>query len=385
MTLLNISGLSHHYAHGGFNGKHQHQAVLNNVSLTLKSGETVALLGRSGCGKSTLARLLVGLESPAQGNISWRGEPLAKLNRAQRKAFRRDIQMVFQDSISAVNPRKTVREILREPMRHLLSLKKSEQLARASEMLKAVDLDDSVLDKRPPQLSGGQLQRVCLARALAVEPKLLILDEAVSNLDLVLQAGVIRLLKKLQQQFGTACLFITHDLRLVERFCQRVMVMDNGQIVETRGITRIPRAPSHHRKGLTQMQRVTITLDDDLLETLDSLSQRRGYNNRSEAIRDILRSALAQEATQQHGTQGFAVLSYVYEHEKRDLASRIVSTQHHHHDLSVATLHVHINHDDCLEIAVLKGDMGDVQHFADDVIAQRGVRHGHLQCLPKED
>ena len=195
MTLLNISGLSHHYAHGGFNGKHQHQAVLNNVSLTLKSGETVALLGRSGCGKSTLARLLVGLESPAQGNISWRGEPLAKLNRAQRKAFRRDIQMVFQDSISAVNPRKTVREILREPMRHLLSLKKSEQLARASEMLKAVDLDDSVLDKRPPQLSGGQLQRVCLARALAVEPKLLILDEAVSNLDLVLQAGVIRLLK----------------------------------------------------------------------------------------------------------------------------------------------------------------------------------------------
>ncbi|STF42101.1 nickel responsive regulator [Escherichia coli] len=106
------------------------------------------------------------------------------------------------------------------------------------------------------------------------------------------------------------------------------------------------------------------------------LSQRRGYNNRSEAIRDILRSALAQEATQQHGTQGFAVLSYVYEHEKRDLASRIVSTQHHHHDLSVATLHVHINHDDCLEIAVLKGDMGDVQHFADDVIgpARRAAR-----------
>lgn len=103
------------------------------------------------------------------------------------------------------------------------------------------------------------------------------------------------------------------------------------------------------------MQRVTITLDDDLLETLDSLSQRRGYNNRSEAIRDILRGALSRESTQEHGTCGFAVLSYVYEHEKRDLASRIVSTQHHHHDLSVATLHVHINHDDCTEIAVLKG------------------------------
>jgi CopG family nickel-responsive transcriptional regulator len=103
------------------------------------------------------------------------------------------------------------------------------------------------------------------------------------------------------------------------------------------------------------MQRVTVTLDDDLLATLDDLSQRRGYNNRSEALRDILRDALTQQAACEQDTQGYAVLSYVYEHEKRDLASRIVATQHHHHDLSVATLHVHINHDDCLEIAVLKG------------------------------
>jgi CopG family nickel-responsive transcriptional regulator len=127
------------------------------------------------------------------------------------------------------------------------------------------------------------------------------------------------------------------------------------------------------------MQRVTITLDDDLLATLDNLSERRGYNNRSEAVRDILRDALREEATVQPQTHGYAVLSYVYEHEKRDLASRIVAAQHHHHDLSVATLHVHINHDDCLEIAVLKGKMGEVQQFADNVIAQRGVRHGHLQ------
>lgn len=227
MTLLSVSAITHQY---------MHLSVLKEVSLALKSGETVALLGRSGCGKSTLARLLVGLESPTQGSVCWQGEPLTRLNRAKQKAFRRDIQMVFQDSIGAVNPRKTVCEILREPMRHLLSLTKSAQLARASEMLKAVDLDDSVLDKRPAQLSGGQLQRVCLARALAVEPKLLILDEAVSNLDLVIQADVIRLLKKLQQQFGTACLFITHDLRLVTRFCQRVIVMDEGQIVETQAV-----------------------------------------------------------------------------------------------------------------------------------------------------
>ena len=134
-----------------------------------------------------------------------------------------------------------------------------------------------------------------------------------------------------------------------------------------------------------KVERVTITIDAELLAFVDALSTAKGYGSRSEAIRDILRDTLAQETTQQHGTQGFAVLSYVYEHEKRDLASRLVSTQHHHHDLSVSTLHVHINHEDCLEIAVLKGDMGDVQHFADDVIAQRGVRHGHLQCLPERE
>ncbi|WP_230354188.1 nickel import ATP-binding protein NikE [Lelliottia sp. WAP21] len=228
MTFLTAAHISHQY--------HPSQRVLNDVSLNLATGETVALLGRSGCGKSTLARLLIGLESPTQGLIRWQGEPLSALDRAQQKAFRREIQMVFQDSVSAVNPRKTVGEILREPMRHLLSLSRSEQRARAIAMLEAVELDEALLEKRPSQLSGGQLQRVCLARALVVGPKLLILDEAVSNLDRVLQTGVIQLLKKIQQQSDTACLFITHDLRLVERFCHRVVVMDEGTIVETQPV-----------------------------------------------------------------------------------------------------------------------------------------------------
>lgn len=228
MSLLSVTGVSHHYA--------QH-AVLQDISLQINPGETAALLGCSGCGKSTLARLLVGLEAPVEGSISWRGEEISGLSRAKRKAFRRDIQMVFQDAASAVNGRRSVLEILREPMRHLLALSKAQQVARAAEMLRAVELDEDVLGKLPSQLSGGQLQRVCLARALVVEPALLILDEAVSNLDLVLQAGVMRLLKKLQQQFGTACLFITHDLRLVERFCQRVMVIEEGRLVETREIS----------------------------------------------------------------------------------------------------------------------------------------------------
>lgn len=228
MNLLDVSGVSHTY--------HQ-RAVLDNISFQLKSGETVALLGRSGCGKSTLARLLVGLESPDEGEVRWQGTPLKQLNARARQAFRRDIQMVFQDPVSAVNPRKTVRDILREPLRHLLKLPNSEQQARIKQLLEDVELDTSLLDKRPPQLSGGQLQRVCLARALAVEPTLLILDEAVSSLDLVLQAGVIRLLQRLQQRSGVACLFITHDLRLVERFCQRVLVMESGALVETLDVT----------------------------------------------------------------------------------------------------------------------------------------------------
>lgn len=225
MTLLCVSGLRHSYPH--------QPGVLNNISLTLQPGESVALLGRSGCGKSTLARLLVGLEQPEFGEIAWRGKRLTCLDRPSRKAFRRDIQLVFQDAISAVNPRKTVGEIIAEPMRHLLTVAKKDRPGRIEEMLHAVELDVDLIGKRPSQLSGGQLQRVCLARALIVKPALLILDEAVSSLDLVLQAGIIQLLKRLQQQFGTACLFITHDLRLVERFCQRVMVMDRGEIIET--------------------------------------------------------------------------------------------------------------------------------------------------------
>ena len=181
--------------------------------------------------------MLVGLETPRYGDVAWRGASLTSLKGEAIGAFRRDIQLVFQDAISAVNPRKTVREIISEPLRHLFSLSREERTQRVEEMLLAVDLAPALLDKRPAQLSGGQLQRVCLARALVVRPQLLILDEAVSNLDLMLQAEIIALLKRLQAQFATACLFITHDLRLVERFCQRVLVMDSGRIVETAAVS----------------------------------------------------------------------------------------------------------------------------------------------------
>ncbi|MEQ3411058.1 nickel import ATP-binding protein NikE [Klebsiella aerogenes] len=229
MNLLSVNAVSHDYPH--------HGPVLRDIQFDIAPGETVALLGRSGCGKSTLARMLVGLETPRYGDVAWRGASLTSLKGEATSAFRRDIQLVFQDAISAVNPRKTVREIISEPLRHLFSLSREERTQRVEEMLLAVDLAPALLDKRPAQLSGGQLQRVCLARALVVRPQLLILDEAVSNLDLTLQAEIIALLKRLQAQFATACLFITHDLRLVERFCQRVLVMDSGRIVETAAVS----------------------------------------------------------------------------------------------------------------------------------------------------
>lgn len=243
MNLLTMSDVSHCY--------HTHP-VLENISLAINSGESLALLGRSGCGKSTLARLLVGLEKPVSGDIIWQGTSLARMTGAMKKDFRRDIQLVFQDAISAANPRKTVREILAEPLRHLFTLSKTEQCARIEQLMRDVELESSLLDQRPPQLSGGQLQRVCLARALATRPTLLILDEAVSSLDLVLQAGIIRLLKKLQQHSGIACLFITHDLRLMERFCQRVVVMENGHITEDIAVTHPLRFTSLAGQALQQ-------------------------------------------------------------------------------------------------------------------------------------
>lgn len=132
------------------------------------------------------------------------------------------------------------------------------------------------------------------------------------------------------------------------------------------------------------MQRITITIDDDLLETLDQMSEKLGYQSRSEALRDIVRRRLAEEAMGQTGQKGYGVLSYVYQHNTRELAGRLTTAQHHHHELMISTLHVHLNHDNCLEVAIFKGEMAKIQHFSSEVTAQRGVRHGHLQCIPDE-
>lgn len=237
MAFLSARNISHGYHSYSLLEPSRYHPVIEDVSLDIAKGETVALLGPSGCGKSTLARLLIGLEKPAAGEVHFNGRPIHHLAGNDKLALRRSVQMVFQDSVSAVNPRQKIGDIIAEPLRHLTSLNPAQQQDRIAELLDAVELDRDDATKRPSEMSGGQLQRVCIARALASEPDLVILDEAVSNLDLLLQIQTIDLLRTLQEKSGLSFLFITHDLRLVERFCQRVVVMDRGRIVETSDVT----------------------------------------------------------------------------------------------------------------------------------------------------
>lgn len=235
MSLLTAIDIDKSYQTHSLMGASRRKMVLENVSLTIAEGETVALLGRSGCGKSTLARLLVGLEQPNAGKVLFRGKQICALDRAESRNFRREVQLIFQDSPSAVNARFSVRAIIAEPLRHLTTLTEVQRETRVQELLQVVELPADIAGRLPAQVSGGQLQRVCIARALAVKPRLIILDEAVSNLDIHLQASALALLARLQRENDIAYLFVTHDLRLVKRFASRCLVMDKGRIVEEIG------------------------------------------------------------------------------------------------------------------------------------------------------
>ncbi|MCF3934083.1 nickel ABC transporter ATP-binding protein NikE [Acuticoccus sp. M5D2P5] len=232
MSLLSAHNVSRFYGTKTFAGGGRERPALSKVSMTIEAGETVALLGRSGCGKSTLSRLLVGLDTPDEGDIRFRGESLRSMGRAGWQELRRTVQMVFQDPIGAVDPRATVGDIIAEPLRPLCGLVGRAARDRVHELLLTVALRADDADKLPQQLSGGQLQRVCIARALAPRPRLVILDEAVSNLDLHLQIRMLDLFAALQRDHDISFLFVTHDLRLVERICSRLLVMDGGRIAE---------------------------------------------------------------------------------------------------------------------------------------------------------
>lgn len=222
--ILEVNGMSKHY--GAFK-------ALDNASLTVLPGETVAIVGESGSGKSTLAKTLLRLEDATSGSAIYEGNDLVTMGASDLFALRREIQMVFQDPTQSLNPRMSVYNIIAEAfMIHPEILPKSEWKKRVQDLLEQVGLDAGHMHRYPHQFSGGQRQRIAIARALALEPKLIICDEAVSALDVSIQAQVITLLSELQQQLGLSYLFIAHDLPLVRDFAHRVVVMQGGQIVE---------------------------------------------------------------------------------------------------------------------------------------------------------
>lgn len=213
------------------------------MSFEVATGETLGVVGESGCGKSTLARMLVGLLDPTEGHIEIEGRMLDNANPAE---FGKLIQYVFQDPNSSLNPRKTIRQVMEAPLKRLHGMAKPDRDARISEIFAAVNLREEFLERYPHEFSGGQAQRIGIARALAANPRIMILDEPVSALDVSVQAQVLNLLADLKARYGLTYLFITHDLAVVEAVSDRIMVLYFGTVVEigkAEGIFANPRHP----------------------------------------------------------------------------------------------------------------------------------------------
>ncbi|MCK6598699.1 MAG: dipeptide ABC transporter ATP-binding protein [Bdellovibrionaceae bacterium] len=219
--------------------------AVDDVSLEVRKGETLGLVGESGCGKSTLGRTLIRLYEPTSGEIEFEQKNFLKLSGGQLRQLRKDIQMIFQDPYASLDPRMTVGQILRQPFDIHNVGSSTERTARVKELLELVGLKASHVNRYPHEFSGGQRQRICIARAIALNPKLIICDEPVSALDVSIQAQILNLLKDLQEKLGLTYVFISHDLSVIEYFCDRVAVMYLGKIVEIGTREEIFNHPKH--------------------------------------------------------------------------------------------------------------------------------------------
>ncbi|OLO42319.1 peptide ABC transporter ATP-binding protein [Alkalihalophilus pseudofirmus] len=206
--------------------------AVDDVSFEIYEGETLSIVGESGCGKSTTGRAILRLDEPTDGKIMFSGKNILDLNKKEMRKLRGDLQVIFQDPFASLNPRQTIKQILNEAMAIQQVVAKTQRMDRMLELLNYVGLPPEALDRYPHEFSGGQRQRIGIARALAVDPKLIICDEAVSALDVSIQAQILNLLKKLQRQFQLTFLFISHDLSVVRHISDRVMVMYLGKVVE---------------------------------------------------------------------------------------------------------------------------------------------------------
>ena len=241
-TLLDVKDVVVEYPLKGF--RKEPFKALKGVSLDIRPGETVGLVGESGSGKTTLGRAVLGLAPVTGGSIKYRGQEISKATRAQRKELSREIQVVFQDPYTSLNPSMTIEQILTEP----LTVRKVERQAankRVAELLDQVRLPHGAAHRLPREFSGGQRQRVAIARALALDPKLIVCDEPVSALDLSTQARVMELFIEIQERTGVAYLFVSHDLAVVRHLSHRVAVMYHGEIVEWGDGEQVTGAPEH--------------------------------------------------------------------------------------------------------------------------------------------
>ena len=235
MSFMQINDLKVHYPiRGGFfNRVVDHVYAVDGVTMELERGKAYGLVGESGCGKSTTGKSIIGLEKISSGSIIYEGENVTNRRRDRSSSFNRDIQMIFQDSTSAMNPRKRVKDILAEPIRNFLNLTPQEESKKISELLAIVGMPEDAKVKYPHEFSGGQKQRLGIARAMATNPKLIIADEPVSALDLSVQAQVLNFMKDIQNEYGLSYLFISHDLGVVKHMCDYINIMYKGRFVET--------------------------------------------------------------------------------------------------------------------------------------------------------
>jgi oligopeptide transport system ATP-binding protein len=245
--LLVVQGLKKYFAIGGgfLRGNPLFVKAVDGVDLTVKSGETFGLVGESGCGKTTLGRCILRLEEPTGGRIFFDGRDMLAYDRRQLQATRRDMQIIFQDPYSSLNPRKKVRRLIGEAFTVHKTLPKKVREQRVNELANLVGIRPEQIDRFPHEFSGGQRQRICVARALALYPKLIIADEPVSALDVSIQAQILNLLVELQNRFSLTYLFISHDLSVVRHLCDSVAVMYAGRIVEQARVVNLFQRPLH--------------------------------------------------------------------------------------------------------------------------------------------